>query len=64
MRTVGAPPIAGPRTVIERTIPTDLTQLACEVPGSPVQVAAVLVLGAAANREAHWADATGRLSCR
>ncbi|MFG1676120.1 wax ester/triacylglycerol synthase domain-containing protein [Micromonospora sp. NPDC049282] len=47
MRTVGAPPTAGPRTVIERTSPTDLMQLTCEVPGSPMQVAAVLVLGAA-----------------
>ena len=47
MRTVGAPPTARPRAVIERTSPTDLMQLACEVTGSPMQVAAVLVLGAA-----------------
>ena len=30
--------------MIERTTPTDLMQLACDLPGSPMQVAAVLVL--------------------
>jgi diacylglycerol O-acyltransferase len=44
--TGGAP--AQPRAVIERTSPADLMQLASDLPGSPVQVAAVLVLGAAA----------------
>lgn len=39
---------AGPRPAIERTSPTDLMQLAVDLPGSPMQVAAVLVLGAAA----------------
>jgi diacylglycerol O-acyltransferase len=34
--------------MIERTSPTDLMQLASELPGSPMQVAAVLVLGTAA----------------
>jgi diacylglycerol O-acyltransferase / wax synthase len=33
------------RAVIERTSPTDLMELACDLPGSPMQVAAVLVLG-------------------
>ncbi|GID93899.1 diacylglycerol O-acyltransferase [Amorphoplanes digitatis] len=33
------------RVSIERTSPTDLMQLACDLPGSPMQVAAVLVLG-------------------
>ena len=34
-----------PRAVIERTSPTDLMELASDLPGSPAQVAAVLVLG-------------------
>ena len=34
-----------PRAVIERTSPTDLMQFACDLPGSPMQVAAILVLG-------------------
>jgi WS/DGAT/MGAT family acyltransferase len=33
------------KRLIERTSPTDLMQLACDLPGSPMQVAAVLVLG-------------------
>ncbi len=33
------------RALIERTSPTDLMQLACDLPSSPMQVAAVLVLG-------------------
>jgi diacylglycerol O-acyltransferase len=37
-----------PRPVIERTSPTDLMQLAADLPGSPMQVTAVLILGAAA----------------
>ena len=36
-----------PRAVIERTSPADLMALASDLPGSPVQVAAVLILGAA-----------------
>jgi diacylglycerol O-acyltransferase len=35
------------RILIERTSPTDLMQLASDLPGAPMQVAAVLVLGAA-----------------
>jgi hypothetical protein len=35
-----------PEASIERTSPTDLMQLASDLPGSPMQVAAVLVLGA------------------
>jgi diacylglycerol O-acyltransferase len=34
-----------PHAVIERTSPIDLMELACDLPGSPMQVAAVLVLG-------------------
>ena len=34
------------RAPIERTSPTDLMQLASDLPGSPMQVAAILVLGA------------------
>jgi hypothetical protein len=50
------PTIAGgirtqPRAVIERTSPTDLMELASDLPGSPVQVAAVLVLGTASRLE-------------
>ena len=37
--------------MIERTSPTDLVQLASDLPGSPMQVAAVLVLGAASGPE-------------
>jgi WS/DGAT/MGAT family acyltransferase len=37
---------AQPSSVIERTSPNDLMQLAADLPGSPMQVAAVLVLGA------------------
>jgi diacylglycerol O-acyltransferase / wax synthase len=47
------PPVRGahgrPRAVIERTSPTDLMELASDLPGSPMQVAAVLVLGAASG---------------
>jgi diacylglycerol O-acyltransferase len=35
-----------PGAPIERTSPTDLMQLASDLPGSPMQVAAILVLGA------------------
>ena len=35
-----------PEASIERTSPTDLMQLASDLPGSPMQVAAILVLGA------------------
>ena len=34
--------------MIDRTSPTDLMQFASDLPGAPMQVAAVLVLGAAA----------------
>src|SRR5215213_8241975 len=40
---------AWPRTVIERTSPIDLMELASDLPDSPMQVAAVLVLGTAAG---------------
>ena len=35
-----------PAAPIERTSPNDLMQLASDLPGSPMQVAAILVLGA------------------
>jgi WS/DGAT/MGAT family acyltransferase len=38
-----------PQAVIERTSPTDLMELASDLPGSPMQVAAVLVLGDASG---------------
>jgi hypothetical protein len=41
------PVTGGQRAVIERTSPIDLLELASDLPGSPMQVAAVLVLGAA-----------------
>ena len=41
------PEATDPRSVIDRASPTDLMQLATEVPGSPMQVTAVLVLGEA-----------------
>jgi diacylglycerol O-acyltransferase / wax synthase len=40
---------AKPRAVIERTSPIDLMELASDLPGSPMQVAAVLVLGTASG---------------
>jgi len=40
---------AWPRAVIERTSPNDLMELASDLPGSPMQVAAVLVLGTASG---------------
>jgi diacylglycerol O-acyltransferase / wax synthase len=40
---------AWPRAVIERTSPIDLMELASDLPGSPMQVAAVLVLGTASG---------------
>jgi diacylglycerol O-acyltransferase len=48
------PPVTGgtrakPRAVIERTSPIDLMELASDLPGSPMQVAAVLVLGTASG---------------
>jgi diacylglycerol O-acyltransferase len=45
-RTVAQGSRARPRAPIERTSPTDLMQLASDLPGSPMQVAAILVLGA------------------
>jgi hypothetical protein len=36
-----------PLPAIERTSPADLMQLASDLPGAPMQVAAVLVLGSA-----------------
>ena len=41
-------PGAQPHTAIERTTPTDLMQLAADLPGAPMQIGAVLVLGTAA----------------
>jgi len=39
----------GVTPIVDRTSPTDLMQLAADLPGAPMQVAAVLVLGAAAG---------------
>jgi len=44
-RTLAGGARARSRALIERASPTDLMQLASEVPGSPMQVAAILVLG-------------------
>jgi hypothetical protein len=45
MRPVTGGTRAKPRAVIERTSSIDLMELASDLPGSPMQVAAVLVLG-------------------
>jgi diacylglycerol O-acyltransferase len=47
VRTVGERVVTVPKAVIERTSPTDLMQLASDLPGSPMQVAAILVLNTA-----------------
>lgn len=52
------PPPARPDAVIDRAGPADLMQLACDLPGAPMQIAAVLVLGAA-PRLAAVRDAIG-----
>jgi WS/DGAT/MGAT family acyltransferase len=49
VRTVTGGAHARPRAVIERTSPTDLMELASDLPDAPMQVAAVLVLGTASG---------------